>query len=157
MVAPERFLLSVDVDVLLQILRQCESFEAEDADVLLDRLVGCDVSSQRETRRVSLAAACQFAFVRSFHRLSLFRVNVILITSLYGDYTIKISFNVTINNYEKFAKFYRKMHPKLSRLFIAENIKNGRNKTENESGIVHNQEVANNSIFIGLKKVTFQR
>ena len=57
MVAPERFLLSVDVDVLLQILRQCESFEAEDADVLLDRLVGCDVSSQRETSRVSLAAA----------------------------------------------------------------------------------------------------
>lgn len=33
----ERLLLCVDVGVLLQVLRQCEGLEAEDADVLLDR------------------------------------------------------------------------------------------------------------------------
>ncbi len=44
-VALEGFLLGVDVGVLLQVLGQRERLEAEDADVLLDGLVGGDVPS----------------------------------------------------------------------------------------------------------------
>ena len=67
MVALERFLLRVDVHVLLQVLSQGKGLEAQDADVLLDRGVGCDVSPEGEACCVGLIAARHFAFIRSFH------------------------------------------------------------------------------------------
>jgi len=67
----EGFLLGVDVCVLFQILGQCESFEAQHTDVLLDRRVGRDVSPQREAGGVGLVAARDFAFVWSFHYFNL--------------------------------------------------------------------------------------
>ena len=64
----KRFLLSVDVGVLLEVLCQGESLEAEDANVLLDRRVGGDVSSEGEACGVGLVAALYFALIRSLHR-----------------------------------------------------------------------------------------
>lgn len=66
-VALEWFLLCVDVRVLLQVLSEGERLEAQDADVLLYRGVGGDVSPKRETCGVGLVACCDFAFVWSFH------------------------------------------------------------------------------------------
>ena len=66
-VALERFLLRVDVGVLLQILRQGESLEAQDADMLLDGLMRGDVASQRKSGRVCLVTTRFFANVRFLH------------------------------------------------------------------------------------------
>ena len=66
-VALERLLLRVDVRVLLQVLGQSKGLEAQDADVLLDRGVGRNVSPEGEPRSVGLIAARHFAFIRSFH------------------------------------------------------------------------------------------
>ena len=57
----------MDVRVLLQVLGESESLEAEDADVLLDRGVGCDVSPEGEAGSVGLVADGDFTFVWSFH------------------------------------------------------------------------------------------
>ena len=66
-IALERFLLRVDVRVLLQVLGQSKGLEAQHANVLLDRRVGCDVSPEGEPRGVGLIAARHVALVRSFH------------------------------------------------------------------------------------------
>ena len=58
----------MDVGVLLEVLCQGESLEAEDANVLLDRRVGGDVSSEGEACCVGLVTALDFAFIRSLHR-----------------------------------------------------------------------------------------
>ena len=46
LVALEWFLLRVDVHVFLQVLRERESFEAQDADMFFDGTVRGDVSAQ---------------------------------------------------------------------------------------------------------------
>ena len=63
----ERLLLSMNVGVLLQVLGQRERLETQDADVLLDRRVRCDVATERESGCVGLVTAGDFAFVGSFH------------------------------------------------------------------------------------------
>ena len=66
-VALERFLLRVDVGVLLQILRQGKSLEAQDADMLLDGLMRGNVASQRKSGRVCLVTTRMFTNVRFLH------------------------------------------------------------------------------------------
>ena len=66
-VALERLLLRVDVGVLLKVLGQSERLEAQNAHVLLDRRVRCDVATERESGCVGLVATGDFAFVGSFH------------------------------------------------------------------------------------------
>ena len=53
--------------MLLQVLGESESLEAEYANVLLDRGVGCDVSPEGEAGSVGLVADGDFTFVWSFH------------------------------------------------------------------------------------------
>ena len=64
----ERFLLSVNVGVLFEVLCQCEGLKAYDTNVLLPGRVRGDVSSKGEACGVGLSAARYFAFVRSLHR-----------------------------------------------------------------------------------------
>ena len=56
-VALEWFLLRMDVCVLLQVLSQSKGLEAQDADMLLDRRVGRNVSPEGEPRGVGLITA----------------------------------------------------------------------------------------------------
>lgn len=55
--------------MLLQVLGQSERLEAEDADVLLDRGMGSDVSPEREPGGVGFVAPGDFAFEGSLHFL----------------------------------------------------------------------------------------
>lgn len=68
----------MNVGVFLQVLRKRESLEAEHADMLLNRLVRSNMSSQRKARGIGLVATCHFAFIRSFHLVwcSLFLVDL---------------------------------------------------------------------------------
>ena len=63
----ERFLLSVNVGVLFEILCQGEGLEAQDTYVLLYGRVGGDVSSKGKARGVGLITALYFAFIGSLH------------------------------------------------------------------------------------------
>ena len=66
-IALEWFLTSVDVRVLLQVLRKRKALEAEDTHMLLGLLVGRQVASQREAGGVGLVAAWFFTEEWSFH------------------------------------------------------------------------------------------
>ena len=63
----ERFLLSVNVGVLLEVLCQGEGLKAYDTYVLLPGRVRSDMSSEGKACGVGLVTASYFAFVGSLH------------------------------------------------------------------------------------------
>lgn len=68
-VALERLLTSMNVGVLLQVLRQRETLKTEYTYVLFYALVRSHVAPQREAGGVGLVAVGAFAEEWSFHRL----------------------------------------------------------------------------------------
>ena len=75
-ITEKRFLASMNVIMLLQVLCECEALKAKTAHMLLDNLVSCSMSSEREAGRVRFFATFFGANVRSFHSLILFFVKM---------------------------------------------------------------------------------